>query len=586
MENTVKKNRLPVNAAEIIGWVCAGLVGVLVISMALYSLLTMTNASDMVFALLGRPGSTGFLNLLNRFLSDEVFLRALSTTVTDLLVIGVGGFALSLLIALALDRLPKAVRYVTLVLLMTPLLFPGTVNTVMQLFQGDRNGMVNHLLMQSGMTTEPIIFLDHPAWIPHIVRGIQLLRSIGPGVLLISAGLQSVRDAACLEGRQRGVRSRLALFWLVTLPRMRIPLMLSAAVMLMGAIGTSAVSWAVPRFISKASGAYNLYQMLYEFLVHRAQYEYDAACALAVLVLLTLVFMAVMCLLIWLVTLRPARRKLAKAPAPEKLGAELPRKGGWRVVSMILSVTVVLLPCVVLLFMLLWEFGHSLMSMEDWHSFPPRILPRNPTLSWFADLDVMMADWGYQGVNLLRSLLYVLLPGLLLLGIAGFAGYGCSRRQVGWARLLMTAVALLVLLASVPIAASYLWDERERTLLYFREARHWLLWGLLLTAIPLGYSVGEMLRRDKPVKRLLWAAAAAVTLLLMLCWRGVMGGMLAFFSGSGRPSGIGFITATITAYGAFVDLVSLLLSIPFVIGAFQLLLGTPDTRPLYRGGNE
>lgn len=583
MENTVKKNRLPVNAAEIIGWVCAGLVGVLVISMALYSLLTMTNASDMVSALLGRPGSTGFLNLLNRFLSDEVFLRALSTTVTDLLVIGVGGFALSLLIALALDRLPKAVRYVALVLLMTPLLFPGTVNTVMQLFRGDQRGMVNHLLMQSGMTTEPIIFLYHPAWFPRIVRGIQLLRSIGPGVLLISAGLQSVRDAACLEGRQRGVRSRLALFWLVTLPRMRIPLMLSAAVMLMGAIGTSAVSWEVLGFISSASGAYNLYQMLYEFLAYRAQYEY-AACVLAVLVPLTLAFMAVMCLLIWLVTLRPARRKLAKAPAPETLGAELPRKGGWRVVSMILSVTVVLLPCVLLLFMLLWELGHSLMSMEDWYSFPPRILPRNPTLSWFADLDVMMADWGYQGVNLLRSLLYVLLPGLLLLGIAGFAGYGCSRRQVGWARLLMTAVALLVLLASVPIAASYLRDERE-TLLYFREARHWLLWGLLLTVIPLGYSVGEMLRRDKPVKRLLWAATAAVTLLLMLCWRGVMGGMLAYFSGSGQTSSIGFI-ATITAYGAFVDLVSLLLSIPFVIGAFQLLLGTPDTRPLYRGGNE
>lgn len=584
MENTVKRSRLPVNAAEIIGWVCAGLVGVLVIGTALYSLLTMTNASDMVSALFGRPGSTGFLNLLNRFLSDEVFLRALSTTVTDLLVIGVGGFALSLLIALALDRLPKVVRYVVLVLLMTPLLCPGTVNTVMQLFQGDRSGMVNHLLMQLGMTTEPIIFLYHPAWIPHIVRGIQLLRSIGPGVLLISAGLQSVRDAACLEGRQRGVRSRLALFWLVTLPRMRIPLMLSAAVMLMGAIGTSAVSWKVLGFISSASGAYNLYQMLCEFLVYRDQYEY-AACALAVLVLLTLVFMAVMCLLIWLVTLRPARRKLTKAPAPETLGAELPRKGGWRVVSMILSVTVVLLPCVVLLFMLLWKFGHSLMSVEDWYSFPPRILPRNPTLSWFADLDVVMADWGYQGVNLLRSLLYVLLPGLLLLGIAGFAGYGCSRRQVGWARLLMTAVALLVLLASVPIAASYLWDESERTLLYFREARHWLLWGLLLTAIPLGYSVGEMLRRNKPVKRLLWAAAAAVTLLLMLCWRGVMGGMLAYFSGSSPGSSIGFI-ATIAAYGAFVDLVSLLLSIPFVIGAFQLLLGTPDTRPLYRGGNE
>ena len=98
MENTVKRSRLPVNAAEIIGWVCAGLVGVLVIGTALYSLLTMTNASDMVSALFGRPGSTGFLNLLNRFLSDEVFLRALSTNVTDLLVIGVGGFALSLLI--------------------------------------------------------------------------------------------------------------------------------------------------------------------------------------------------------------------------------------------------------------------------------------------------------------------------------------------------------------------------------------------------------------------------------------------------------------------------------------------------------
>lgn len=179
------------------------------------------------------PGFTGFLNYINLFTSDDIFMKyVLPNTVAYAIIVGVGGYVLSFLLAWALSQLTKWPRTIFAMILYSPSMTSGVAMTVLWkvMFSGDQTGYINSLLMRLGIITEPIIWLVSNKYLLPIVIIIGLWSSMGVGFLAILAGIlnsdETLYEAAAIDG----VRNRFQEAIYITIPNMK-PQMLFAAVM-------------------------------------------------------------------------------------------------------------------------------------------------------------------------------------------------------------------------------------------------------------------------------------------------------------------------------------------------------------------
>lgn len=190
--------------------------------------LSFTNFNTIQF-----PDFVGFLNYINLITSDEVFMQyVLPNTVKYAVIVGIGGYVLSFLLAWALANLTPKVRTVFALILYSPSMTTGVAMTVLWkiMFTGDQTGYINSWLMELGVINEPIIWLVNSDYLLPIVILIGLWSSMGVGFLAILAGIlntdESLYEAAAIDG----VKNRFQEMIYVTIPSMK-PQMLFAAVM-------------------------------------------------------------------------------------------------------------------------------------------------------------------------------------------------------------------------------------------------------------------------------------------------------------------------------------------------------------------
>lgn len=584
MQNPLPQRRpsMPANVPEIIGWVASGIPGLLIVFLAVIALLLPVFYSFTDMNMLEAPKLIGFDNYHTLFTSDAVFATALGNSAIDLLVIGIGGFLLCLMIALLLRSLPQVLRYVPVAALFVPLICPGMVSLVSVLFSGDAYGYVNALLMNAGVTEEPILFLTTPEIAPHIVRVVQLWRSLGPGVLIISAGLDSVRPAVLKESRQRGVTGHFPVFVDITLPRMRMPLMLAAVVMVMAAMGTSKISTQLAGLPSVEYCAHTLWMHILDYSFMRYEMGYAAA-VVCVTHAIELLAMLLLCGLIFLLTWRPSRAAYARVPAPPERVGLSDKWDGWRILWAAVGAAVTLLICVLPVFMLVVEINMSLKPMDELFAYPPHLLVNEATLDNFSYMyDIWVNSEVSAWSESLHAVLYALLPMLPSMVILGVIGYGLSRRRSQVVRVLLAAILSLLVLCS-PFA-DYLrmfTGSSYTEYVEFTETLPWLCWVFVPASAAMGLSFGEMCRRKWPVPRVLAAAAGYACLVLFFCWNGSMGRYIGYLATGGIA-----LAGMAAAGNVIVDLPILLLNIPIVAGLFQLLTGLGNTHSLYLGGNE
>lgn len=195
---------------------------------SLAAILSFTNFNTIQF-----PDFVGFLNYINLITSDEVFMQyVLPNTVKYAVIVGVGGYVLSFLLAWALANLTPKVRTVFALILYSPSMTTGVAMTVLWkiMFTGDQTGYINSWLMELGVINEPIIWLVNADYLLPIIIIIGLWSSMGVGFLAILAGIlntdESLYEAAAIDG----VKNRFQEMIYVTIPSMK-PQMLFAAVM-------------------------------------------------------------------------------------------------------------------------------------------------------------------------------------------------------------------------------------------------------------------------------------------------------------------------------------------------------------------
>ena len=179
------------------------------------------------------PQWVGFLNYITLLTSDEVFMQyVLPNTVVYAVVVGIGGYILSFLLAWLLCNLTKGVRTVLALIIYSPSLTAGVAMTVLWkvIFSGDQTGLLNSWLMSLGVIDEPIVWLVNTTYLLPIVIVIGLWSSMGIGFLAMIAGIANSDESLYEAGAIDGIINRFQEMIYITIPQMK-PQMLFAAVM-------------------------------------------------------------------------------------------------------------------------------------------------------------------------------------------------------------------------------------------------------------------------------------------------------------------------------------------------------------------
>ena len=192
------------------------------------------------------PEFVGLTNYINLLTQDTIFLQyVLPNTLVFSIVVGVGGYLLSFLLAWSLSQLSKGPRTVLALILYSPSMTAGVAMSVVwrTVFLGNQSGIANYLLTALGIINEPILWLSNATYIMPIVIIVALWSSMGVGFLAMLAGLLNVSPELYEAGAIDGIKNPFQEVIYITIPSMK-PQMLFGAVMAVtnafqqGAIGT------------------------------------------------------------------------------------------------------------------------------------------------------------------------------------------------------------------------------------------------------------------------------------------------------------------------------------------------------------
>lgn len=179
------------------------------------------------------PEFVGLTNYINLLTQDTIFLQyVLPNTLVFSIIVGVGGYMLSFLLAWSLSQVPKGPRTVLALILYSPSMTAGVAMSVVwrTVFLGNQSGIANYVLTALGIINEPILWLSNATYIMPIVIIVALWSSMGVGFLAMLAGLLNVSPELYEAGSIDGIKNRFQEVIYITIPSMK-PQMLFGAVM-------------------------------------------------------------------------------------------------------------------------------------------------------------------------------------------------------------------------------------------------------------------------------------------------------------------------------------------------------------------
>lgn len=200
------------------------------------------------FNMLEPPEFVGFLNFERMLLDDEVFLVVLKNTLVFAVITGPIGYLIAFFSAWLINELGKNMRTIMTFIFYAPVLSGNMYFVWGFLFNGDRYGLINSLLMRAGLILQPQQWLSDRELIMPVLIVIQLWMSLGTGFLAFIAGFQGMDKSLFEAGAIDGIRNRWQELWFITIPSMS-QIMLFSAVMQIGAsFGVGAVVQALAGF--------------------------------------------------------------------------------------------------------------------------------------------------------------------------------------------------------------------------------------------------------------------------------------------------------------------------------------------------
>lgn len=231
------------------------------------------------FNMLQFPGFVGLNNYIRLFLDDDVFLKAAQNTMIFAFLTGPVSFLAAFILAWFINELnPKMRAFMTLVFY-SPSLAGNVFFIWAYLFSGDMYGLVNSMLMRTGIIIEPVQWLTDPRYNMGVIIIVQLWLSLGAGFLAFIAGLQSIDRSMYESGAIDGIRNRLQELWYITLPAMKPLLMFGAIMQIAATFAVSEVPMALAGFPSTDDSAATIVSHVIDHGTLRYEMGYASAIA-------------------------------------------------------------------------------------------------------------------------------------------------------------------------------------------------------------------------------------------------------------------------------------------------------------------
>jgi multiple sugar transport system permease protein len=203
---------------------------ILFIIFVIAPVLTAVYLSFTYFNMLESPSWINLSNYRLLFLEDDIFLIGVKNTLIFAVITGPLGYVVSFTLAWFINRL--RFRQIYTLIFYAPSITSAIAMSViwLYLFANDRYGLLNYGLIELGLITEPVAWLQEQSTIMPVIIIISLWMSMGTSFLVFLAGLQSVPQELYEASWVDGITNPLQEVIYVTLPVMK-PQLLFGAVM-------------------------------------------------------------------------------------------------------------------------------------------------------------------------------------------------------------------------------------------------------------------------------------------------------------------------------------------------------------------
>jgi multiple sugar transport system permease protein len=194
------------------------------------------------------PTFIGLKNYIKLITQDSVFMqKVLPNTIKYSLIVGPGGYILSFLLAWILAQLTKVPRTILAIIIYSPSMTAGVIMSTVWgvIFSGDQLGYLNSLLINSGIISEPIQWLQSPDFLMTIMIIVSLWSSMGVGFLAMLAGVLNVNEELYEAAYIDGVKNRFQEIIYVTIPSMRPQMLFGAVMAIVGTFSAGSVGVAL-----------------------------------------------------------------------------------------------------------------------------------------------------------------------------------------------------------------------------------------------------------------------------------------------------------------------------------------------------
>ncbi len=207
--------------------------GALFFTFILLPIMVAIGLSFTYFDVIRTPRFAGMNNYITLLTGDEVFMKyVLPNTILYAIVVGIGGYVLSFIMAWILAQVTPRARTLYALAMYTPsMVGPLMIQNIWKvIFSGDQNGYANSYMMKLGIIEQPIQWLISSDYFMTIMIFVSLWSSMGVGFLSMLSGIMNIDQELYEAAYVDGIKNRAQEIIYITIPSMK-PQMLFGAVM-------------------------------------------------------------------------------------------------------------------------------------------------------------------------------------------------------------------------------------------------------------------------------------------------------------------------------------------------------------------
>ena len=223
------------------------------------------------------PKWVGLENFYTLFLNDDVFIKAIRTTLIFAIFTGPLSYAMSFMLAWLINELHPTLKTIFTLVFYAPSM-AGNIYFVWQLiFSGDSYGYLNAFLSELGITTYAIQWLTDANYVLPCVIVVQLWVSMGAGFLALRAGFQGIDKSMYEAGAIEGIKNRWQELIHITIPSMGPQLMFAAVMQIVSAFTVDIVGRTLAGFPSTDYKVHTIMTHAYDYGWVRYEMGYASA---------------------------------------------------------------------------------------------------------------------------------------------------------------------------------------------------------------------------------------------------------------------------------------------------------------------